>query len=49
MIESVDDDASSYDVGSPEFVKKIRGEYLFRGYDSLSDLRGRTGLVALGV
>ena len=30
-------------------VKKIPGEYLSGGCDSLSDLRGMTRLVALGV
>ena len=30
-------------------MKKIPGEYHFEGCDSLSDLRGRTGLVAAGV
>ena len=30
-------------------VKKIPGEYLSGGCDSLSDLRGMTGLVAPGV
>ena len=42
-------DASPYDVGSPTLVKNIPGEYLSGGCDSLSDLRGMTGLVALGV
>ena len=42
-------DASSYDVGSPASVKNIPGEYLSGGCDSLSDLRGMTGLVAQGV
>ena len=49
MAKSVDADASSYDVGSSTSVKKILGEYLSRGCDSRSDLRGMTGLVALGV
>ena len=44
-----DADASSYDVGSPTSVKKIPREYLSRGCDSHSDLRGMTGLVAPGV
>ena len=30
-------------------MKKIPGEYLSGGCDSLSDLRGMTGLVAVGV
>ena len=33
-------------VGLPASVKKIPGEYLSEGCDSLSDLRGMTGLVA---
>ena len=49
MDKSVAADASSYDVGSPASVKNIPGEYLSRGCDSLSDLRGMTGLVAPGV
>ena len=49
VTESMDVDASSYDVGSPMSVKKISGEYLSGGCDSLSDLRGMTGLVAPGV
>ena len=49
MAESADADASSYDVGSPESVKKIPGEYLFGGCDNLSDLRGMTGLVTSGL
>ena len=49
MAESVDADASSYDVGSPVSVKKISGEYLSGGCDNLLDLRGITGLVAPGV
>ena len=28
VAESADDDASSYDIGSPASVKKIRGAYL---------------------
>ena len=49
VAESADTDASSYDVGSPASVKKIPGEYLSEGCDSLSDLRGMTRLVAPGV
>ena len=49
VAESTDADASSYDVGSPASVKKIPREYLSRGCDSLSDLRGMIGLVATGV
>ena len=49
VAESVDADASSYDVGSPTSVKKILGEYLSRGCDNLSDLQGIFGLVASGV
>ena len=49
VAESVAADASSYDVGSPASVKKIPGEYLSGGCDSLSDLRGMTGMVAPGV
>ena len=49
MAESADADASSYDVGSPVSIKKIQGEYLSGGCDSLSDLRGMIGLVASGV
>ena len=49
MAESADADASSYDVGSLELVKRIPGEYLSDGCDSLSDNRGMTGLVASGV
>ena len=37
------------DVGSPASVRNILGEYLSGGCDSLSDLRGMTGLVAPGV
>ena len=37
------------DVGSPASVRNILGEYLSGGCDSLSDLRGMTGLVASGV
>ena len=33
----------------PASVKRIPGEYLSGGGDSLSDLRGMTGLVAMGV
>ena len=49
MAESAVANASSYDVGSPASVKNIPGEYLSGGCDSLSDLRGMTGLVAPGV
>ena len=49
MAESANADASLYDVRSPTSVKKIQGEYLSRGCDSLSDLRGITGLDAPGV
>ena len=42
-------DSSSYDVSSLASVKKIPGEYLSGGCDSLSDLRGMTGLVTPGV
>ena len=49
VAESAVADASSYDVGSPASVKNIPGEYLSGGCDSLSDLRGMTGLVAPGV
>ena len=49
VAESVVADASSYDVGSPASVKNIPGEYLSGGNDSLSDLRGMTGLVTPGV
>ena len=44
VVESADADASS-----KTSVKKIPGEYLSGGCDSLSDLRGMTGLVASGV
>ena len=43
LTESMNSDASSYDVGSPASIKKIPGEYPSGGCDSLSDL------VALGV
>ena len=49
VTDSADVDASSYDVGSLTSVKKIPREYLSRGCDSLSDLRGMTGLVAPSV
>ena len=49
MAELADVDASSYDVGSLTSVRKIPGEYLSGGCDSLSDLRGMTGLVAPGI
>ena len=49
MAESVDVDASLYDVSSPTSVNNIPGEYLSGGCDSLSDLRGMTALVAPGV
>ena len=49
VAKSADADASLYDIGSLASVKKIPGEYLSRGCDSLSDLRGMTGLVAPGV
>ena len=49
VAESAEADVSSYDIGSLASVKKIPGEYIFRGYDNLSNLRGMTGLVALGV
>ena len=49
VAESAAADASSYDVGSPMSVKKIPGEYLSGGCDSLSDIRGMIGLIALGV
>ena len=49
VAESAVADVSSYDVGSSASVKKIPEEYLSGGCDSLSDLRGMTGLVALGV
>ena len=49
VVELADADASSYDVSSPASVKKIPGEYLSRGCDSLSDVRGMTGLVTPGV
>ena len=45
VAESGNADASSYDVSSLMFVKKIPREYLFGGCDSLSDLRGVTELV----
>ena len=48
VAESADVDASSYDVGSPASSKKILGEYLSEGCDSLSNLGGMTGLVAPG-
>ena len=38
VAESAAADASSKDVGSPASVKKIPGEYLSVGCDSLSDL-----------
>ena len=47
--ESADAGASSYDVGSLASVNKIPREYLSGGCDSLSNLRGMTGLVATGV
>ena len=46
VAESAAADASSYDVGS---MTSIPREYLSGGCDCLSDLRGRTGLVASGV
>ena len=49
MAESADTDASSYDVGSLTLVKKIPGEYLSGGCDSVSDLQCIAGLVAPGV
>ena len=49
VAESADADASSYDVGSPASVKKMPGEYLSGGCDSLSDLQGMTRLVTSGV
>ena len=49
VAESADADASSYDIDSPASVKKIPGEYLSGGCDSLSDLRGMTRLIASGV
>ena len=49
VVESEDADASSYDIGSPASVKKILGEYLYEGCDSLSDLQGMIELVTLGV
>ena len=49
VAESANVDASSYDVGSPVSLKKIPGEYLFGGCDSLLNLRGMTGLVATRV
>ena len=47
VAELADVDASSYDVDVS--VKKMLGEYLSEGCDSLSDLRGMTRLVAQGV
>ena len=44
MIESTHVNASSYDVGSPTFVKKIPGEYLSSGRDSRSERLGTTRL-----
>ena len=41
--------ALPYHDSSLASVKKIPGEYLSGGCDSLSDLRGMTGLVAPGV
>ena len=49
MVELVNADASSYDVGSSASMKKILGKYLFGGCVSLSDRLGRIGLVASGV
>ena len=49
VAESADADAFSYGVGSQTSVKKILGEYLSGGCDSLLDLRGMIGLVAPGV
>ena len=49
VAESADADDSSYDVGSLASVKKIPGEYLSGGCDSLSNLRGMTGQVIPGV
>ena len=49
VAESADADASSYDVGSPASIKKIPGEHLSGGCESLSDLRGITTLVTSGV
>ena len=49
VAESADADASSKGIGLPASVKKIPGEYLSGGCDSLSDLSGMTGLVAPGV
>ena len=49
MVESVNADASSYDVGSSASMKKILGKYLFGGCVNLSNRLGRTGLVASGV
>ena len=40
---------ASYDAGAPASVKKIPGEYLSKGCDSLSDLRSMIELVAAGV
>ena len=47
VAESTDGDASSYDVGG--VGKEDAREYLYGGYDSLSDLRSMIGLVAPGV
>ena len=49
VAESVDADASSYDVSSLASVEKILGEYLSGGCDNIPDRRGIIGLVAPGV
>ena len=49
VAELANADSSSYDVGSLTSVKKVPGEYLSAHRDSLSDLLGKTELVALGV
>ena len=49
VAESIDVDASLYDVGSPASIKKIPGEYLSKGCDILSDLRGMIGLFTPGI
>ena len=49
LAQSAVADACLYDIGSPASVKKIPGEYLFVGCDSLSNRRGMAALVTPGV
>mgnify|MGYP007069689069 CR=1 FL=1 len=49
VAESADANASSYDVCSPTSIKNIPVEYLPEGCDNITDHRGITGLVPLGV